>query len=66
MKKLPRCVFAVVFCSAAMVAAHAQQNLCSGIETEDIQFEARAFPAQRIGDAILFQSGMYVDADGAP
>jgi hypothetical protein len=57
------CVF---FCSAAMIAAHAQQNSCADIETVDVQFEARAFPAQRIGDAVLFQSGMYVDADGAP
>jgi len=56
----------VLFCSAAMVAAQAQQNLCAGIETVDVQFEARTFPAQRIGDAVLFQSGMYVDADGAP
>jgi hypothetical protein len=57
------CVF---FCSAAMIAAHAQQNSCADIEIVDVQFEARAFPAQRIGDAVLFQSGMYVDADGAP
>ena len=57
------CVF---FCSAAMLAAHAQQNSCADIETVDVQFESRAFPAQRIGDAVLFKSGMYVDADGAP
>jgi hypothetical protein len=49
-----------------MVAAPAQQNSCAAIETADVQFEARTFPAQRIGDAVLFQSGMYVDADGAP
>jgi hypothetical protein len=49
-----------------MVAAHAQQNSCANIETVDVQFEARAFPAQRIGDAVLFHSGMYIDADGAP
>lgn len=66
MNKLPRCVFAVVFCYAAMVAAHAQQNMCAGIETADLQFEARTFPAQKIGDAVLFHAGMYVDADGAP
>jgi hypothetical protein len=65
---LPLAVAAVcvLFCSAAMVAAHSQQNSCSDIETVDVQFEARAFPAQRIGDAILFHAGMYVDADGAP
>jgi hypothetical protein len=57
------CIF---FCSAAMVAAHAQQNSCADIETVDVQFEARAFPAERIGDAILFHAGMYIDADGAP
>jgi hypothetical protein len=56
----------VVFCSTAMVAAHAQQNSCADIRTVDVQFEARTFPAQKIGDAVLFQSGMYVDADGAP
>src|SRR6478609_1902881 len=56
----------VLFCSAAMVVAHAQQSSCAGIETADVQFEARSFPAQRIGHAVLFQSGMYVDADGAP
>jgi hypothetical protein len=56
----------VLFCSAAMITAHAQQNSCADIEIVDVQFEARAFPAQRIGDAVLFQSGMYVDADGAP
>jgi hypothetical protein len=55
----------VLFCSAAMVAAHAQDS-CADIETVDVQFEARAFPAQRIGDAVLFHAGMYIDADGAP
>jgi len=65
---LPLAVAAVcvLFCSGAMIAAHSQQNSCSDIETVDVQFEARAFPAQRIGDAILFHAGMYVDADGAP
>jgi hypothetical protein len=56
----------VIFCSAAMVAAPAQQNSCAAIETADVQFEARTFPAQRIGDAVLFHAGMYIDADGAP
>ena len=56
----------VLFCSAAMGAAHAQQNFCADIETVDVQLEARAFPAQRIGDAVLFHAGMYIDADGAP
>jgi hypothetical protein len=70
MKKGLRFVLAAAgmlfLCSAAMVAAHTQQNSCADIEIVDVQFEARAFPAQRIGDAVLFQSGMYVDADGAP
>jgi hypothetical protein len=66
MKKLSKCVFAVVICFAAMVAAQAQQSSCAGIETSDVQFETRAFPAQRIGDAVLFHAGMYIDADGAP
>jgi hypothetical protein len=56
----------VLFCSGAMVAAHSSQNSCADIETVNVQFEARAFPAQRIGDAILFHAGMYIDADGAP
>ena len=55
----------VLFCSAAVGAAHAQDS-CADIETVDVQFEARAFPAQRIGDAVLFHAGMYIDADGAP
>jgi len=56
----------LVFIVIAAHPAQAQQNYCAGQETADVQFEARAFPAQRIGDAVLFQSGMYVDADGAP
>jgi hypothetical protein len=66
MKKLPRCVFALAICAGAMVPAQAQQNSCADQETADVQFEARAFPAQKIGDAVLFHAGMYVDADGAP
>jgi hypothetical protein len=66
MKKLPRCVIALAICAGAVVPAHGQQNSCADIEIVDVQFESRAFPAQRIGDAVLFQSGMYVDADGAP
>ena len=66
MKKLPRYVFVVAICFGAMVPAQAQQNSCLGHETADVQFEARTFPAQKIGDAVLFHAGMYVDADGAP
>jgi hypothetical protein len=66
MKKLPRCVFALAICSGAVVPAQAQQNSCAGQDTADVQFEARTFPAQKIGDAVLFHAGMYVDADGAP
>jgi len=66
MKKLPRCVFALAICAGAVVPAQAQQNSCAGQETADVQFEARTFPAQKIGDAVLFHAGMYVDADGAP
>jgi hypothetical protein len=66
MKRLPRCLFAVAIYSVAMVPAQAQQNSCAGHEAVDVQFEMRTFPAQKIGDAVLFQSGMYVDADGAP
>src|SRR5512140_1984239 len=58
---------AVVFIVIAPThPAHAQQNPCASQETADVQFEARTFPAQKIGDAILFHAGMYVDADGAP
>ena len=56
----------VLFCSIATVPARAQQSSCTGRETADVQFEARAFAAQKIGDAVLFHAGMYVDADGAP
>ena len=66
MKKLPRCVFALAIWVGAMVPARAQQNSCADQETADVQFEARTFPAQKIGDAVLFHAGMYVDADGAP
>jgi len=66
MKKLPRYVFAAAICFGAMVPVQAQQNSCLGHEAADVQFEARTFPAQKIGDAVLFHAGMYVDADGAP
>ncbi|HEY2114641.1 MAG TPA: glycoside hydrolase family 75 protein [Candidatus Angelobacter sp.] len=66
MKILPRYLFAIVIYSGAMIPALAQQNSCAGYESVDVQFEARTFPAQKIGDAVLFHSGMYVDADGAP
>jgi len=56
----------VLFCSGTMVSACAQQNSCTENTVVDVQFEARTFPAQKIGNAVLFQSGMYVDADGAP
>ncbi len=66
MKKLPRCLFAAIICFDAMVPACAQQNSCASSQAVEVQFEAGTFPAQKIGDAVLFQSGMYVDADGAP
>ena len=65
MKKLPRCVFALAICAGAMVPAQAQ-NSCASSQAVDVQFEARTSPAQKIGDAVLFYAGMYVDADGAP
>ncbi|HEX3587008.1 MAG TPA: glycoside hydrolase family 75 protein [Candidatus Angelobacter sp.] len=69
MKKEHRFILAaacVLFCSSAVVPAQAQQNSCLGHEAADVRFETRTFPAQRIGDAVLFNAGMYVDADGAP
>ena len=68
MKNLSRFVLAAagVLCSYAMASAQTQQSSCPEHETADIQFEARTFPAQKIGDAVLFHAGMYVDADGAP
>ena len=66
MKRLLRWLFAVVICFGAMVPAYAQQSPCTGNTAVDVQFEARTFPAQKIGDAVLFHAGMYVDADGAP
>ena len=56
----------VLFCGGVMASACAQQNSCTGNTVVDVQFEARTFPAQKIGNAVLFKSGMYVDADGAP
>lgn len=46
--------------------AQAQQDSCGSSRAVDVQFEARTFPAQKIGYAVLFHAGMYVDADGAP
>src|SRR6476620_7182400 len=67
MKKVPAIAFAAaIFCSAAMVPAGAQQNSCAGSEPADVQFQARTFPVQMIGRAVLFHAGMTVDADGAP
>jgi hypothetical protein len=69
MKNAPQFALAavcVLFCSADTVPAHAQQNSCADREMVNAQFEARAFPAQKIGDAVLFHAGMFVDADGAP
>ena len=67
MKKVPAIAFAAaLFCSAATVPAGAQQSSCAGSETADVQFQARTFPVQKIGSAVLFHAGMTVDADGAP
>ncbi len=69
MMRAPRFAFAVasaLFCSGAKVPPHAQQSSCVGYEAVDVQFQARTFPAQKIGNAVLFRAGMYVDADGAP
>ena len=66
MKRPSGVLFALALCSAAMVSARAQQSSCAGSEPADVQFQARTFPAQKIGRAVLFHAGMTVDADGAP
>jgi len=69
MKNAPQFALAaacVLFSSGATAPAQTQQSSCADRETVNVQFEVRAFPAQRIGDAVLFHAGMYVDADGAP
>jgi len=49
-----------------MVPAHARQTSCAGYEAADVRFDAQTFPVQKIGKAVLFHAGLYVDADGAP
>jgi len=69
MKNAPQFALAavcVLFCFGAVATVHAQQSSCADLETVNVEFEARTFPAQKIGDAVLFHAGMYVDADGAP
>jgi hypothetical protein len=66
MKKAPRFAFAALYCSIVMIPARAQQGPCAGSEAADVQFQARTFPVQKIGRAVLFHAGMSVDADGAP
>ena len=56
----------VLVCSGGMTPAQTQQSSCTDLETVNVEFEARTFPAQKIGNAVLFHAGMYVDADGAP
>jgi hypothetical protein len=67
MKKAPPFVFvaALALCCAAH-PAHVRQTSCAGNEAMDVQFKTGTFPVQKIGDAVLFHSGLYVDADGAP
>ena len=69
MKKAPRFAFAAALalcCSASMVPARARQTSCAGYEAADVRFDAQTFPVQKIGKAVLFHAGLYVDADGAP
>lgn len=67
MKKTSRVVFAAaLFWFGAMALAHTQQNTCGDSDAAEVQFQARTFPVQKIGGAVLFHAGMSVDADGAP
>jgi len=67
MKKMLRVAFATtLFGFGALASARAQQNSCGRSEAVEVQFQARTFPVQKIGRAVLFQAGMSVDADGAP
>lgn len=68
MRNLSRLVLATagVLCSCAVAPAQTRQSACAGSETAEVQFATQTFPAQKIGDAVLFHAGMYVDADGAP
>src|ERR1043166_2110067 len=67
MKKMLRVAFAItLYGFGALASARAQQNSCGGSEAVVVQFQARTFPVQKIGRAVLFQAGMSVDADGAP
>jgi hypothetical protein len=49
-----------------MAPLHEQRSSCAGHEAAEVQFQTRTFPLQKIGTALLFRAGMYVDADGAP
>lgn len=39
---------------------------CQGSEAVSVPMKSRSFVVQKIGSAVLFESGMEVDADGAP
>lgn len=67
MKKMLRVALAAtLFGFGALASVRAQQNSCGDSDAVAVQFQARTFPVQKIGRAVLFQAGMSVDADGAP
>ena len=48
-----------------LAAAHAQRS-CAGIEPASLSLKPGALPVQQVGGAVLFRTGLSVDADGAP
>lgn len=57
---------ALISCCLAGVRVHAQRNSCTGGQHAHLQLVSGTFSVREIGGAVLFRTGMYVDADGAP
>ena len=53
-------------CLACAARMQAQRNSCAGTQPAHLELVSRTLPVQKIGGAVLFAAGMYVDADGAP
>jgi glycosyl hydrolase group 75 (putative chitosanase) len=53
-------------CLATATPVPAQRSECSGTQPAHLQLVSRTLPIRKIGGAVLFAAGMYVDADGAP
>jgi len=57
---------ALIFCCLGAVSVPAQRNSCSGNPSAHLQLVNGTFAVREVGGAVLFHSGMYVYADGAP